>query len=194
MNGQNYTEKSLEALRTGQRIAKDHGNQTLEPEHIMLSLVNQEDGLIPEILKKCGFDIKDIRAECEGAVSRLPKVSGAKGDNLYMSGALDSALAVGRGQLGGPRGLGRAPWLPPRWRAARLFRCPPASAASHPLQASWLSQVQRTGLAGDCAHRWRKEVVTPAQTLSPSVSPSALLYGLILPVVSAAQGSPGHPA
>lgn len=108
--------------------------------------------------------------------------------------ALDSALAVGRGQLGGPRGLGRAPWLPPRWRAARLFHCPPASAASHPLQASWLSQVQRTGLAGDCAHRWRKEVITPAQTLSPSVSPSALLYGLILPVVSAAQGSPGHPA
>ncbi len=93
MNGQNYTEKSLEALRSGQRIAKDHGNQTLEPEHIMLSLVNQEDGLIPEILKKCGFDIKDIRVECEGAVSRLPKVSGAKGDNLYMSGALDSALA-----------------------------------------------------------------------------------------------------
>ncbi|MBQ9703661.1 MAG: AAA family ATPase, partial [Clostridia bacterium] len=93
MNGQNYTEKSLEALRNGQRIAKDHGNQTLEPEHIILSLVNQEDGLIHELLKKCGFDIKDIRVECEGAVSRLPKVSGAKGDNLYMSGALDSALA-----------------------------------------------------------------------------------------------------
>ena len=47
MNTQNYTEKSLEALRNSQRIAKEYGNQTLDMEHVLSALVNQEEGLIP---------------------------------------------------------------------------------------------------------------------------------------------------
>ena len=41
MNTQNFTEKSLEALRNGQRIAKEYGNQTLDLEHILFALVNR---------------------------------------------------------------------------------------------------------------------------------------------------------
>ena len=93
MNTQNFTEKSLEALRNGQRIAKEYGNQTLDLEHILFALVNQEDGLIPEIIKKCGIDLDRLKSESETAIFRLPKVSGAKSDNLYMSSALDTALA-----------------------------------------------------------------------------------------------------
>ena len=93
MNTQNFTEKSLEALRNAQRIAKEYGNQTLDLEHILFALVNQEEGLIPEIIKKCKIDLDRLKSETEIAVSRLPKVSGAKSDNLYMSSALDTALA-----------------------------------------------------------------------------------------------------
>ena len=93
MNTQNFTEKSLEALRNAQRIAKEYGNQTLDLEHILFALVNQEEGLIPEIIKKCKIDLDRLKSESETAISRLPKVSGAKSDNLYMSSALDTALA-----------------------------------------------------------------------------------------------------
>ena len=93
MNTQNFTEKSLEALRNAQRIAKEYGNQTLDMEHVLSALINQDEGLIPEIIKKCNIDLERLKGECESALSRLPKVSGAKGDNLYMSGSLDSALA-----------------------------------------------------------------------------------------------------
>jgi ATP-dependent Clp protease ATP-binding subunit ClpB len=93
MNTQNFTEKSLEALRNAQRIAKEYGNQTLDMEHVLSALINQDEGLIPEIIKKCSIDLERLKGECESALSRLPKVSGAKGDNLYMSGSLDSALA-----------------------------------------------------------------------------------------------------
>ena len=93
MNTQNFTEKSLEALRNAQRIAKEYGNQTLDMEHVLSALVNQDEGLIPEIIKKCNIDLERLKGECESALSRLPRVSGAKGDNLYMSGSLDSALA-----------------------------------------------------------------------------------------------------
>ena len=93
MNTQNYTEKSLEALRNSQRIAKEYGNQTLDMEHVLSALVNQEEGLIPEIIKKCGIDLDRLKGECDSAIAHLPRVSGAKSDNLYMSGSLDSALA-----------------------------------------------------------------------------------------------------
>ena len=93
MNTQNFTEKSLEALRNAQRMAKEYGNQTLDMEHVLSALVNQDEGLIPEIIKKCNIDLERLKGECENALSRLPRVSGAKGDNLYMSGSLDSALA-----------------------------------------------------------------------------------------------------
>lgn len=93
MNTQNYTEKSLEALRNSQRIAKEYGNQTLDTEHVLSALVNQEEGLIPEIIKKCGIDLDRLKGECDSAIARLPRVSGAKSDNLYMSVSLDSALA-----------------------------------------------------------------------------------------------------
>ena len=93
MNTQNFTEKSLEALRNAQRMAKEYGNQTLDMEHVLSALVNQEEGLIPEIIKKCGIDLDRLKSECDSAIAHLPRVSGAKSDNLYMSGSLDSALA-----------------------------------------------------------------------------------------------------
>jgi len=95
MNAQKFTEKSIDALNSAQRIAKEHGNQSLEAEHLLYALTEQTEGLIPEILKKCGADTSLFKSELEDIISRFPKVSGANAANLYMSAALDSALAKG---------------------------------------------------------------------------------------------------
>ena len=93
MNAQNFTEKSIEALNSAQRIAKEYGNQSLESEHLLYALTEQTEGLIPEMLKRCGVDLSNLKSDLEEAISRLPRVSGASATNLYMSGALDSALS-----------------------------------------------------------------------------------------------------
>ncbi len=92
MNMQNFTEKSLEALKSAQGYAREYGNQTLESEHLLLALLRQENGLIPEILKRAKVDTESLTRDAETAVSRLTKVLGAKGDNIYMSAGLDSVL------------------------------------------------------------------------------------------------------
>ena len=93
MNAQNFTEKSLEALKGAQNIAKEHGNQTLECEHLFYALLEQEEGLATEILRKAGADISALKGELDGLISRLPRVSGATGGTIYMSSTLDSVLA-----------------------------------------------------------------------------------------------------
>ncbi len=92
MNAQNYTEKSLEALRSAQRLAKEYGNQTLECEHLFYVLIEQEEGLVPEILKRSEVDISTLKGELDLYISRLPRVSGATGNNIYMSSTLDTVL------------------------------------------------------------------------------------------------------
>ncbi|MBR7101841.1 MAG: ATP-dependent chaperone ClpB [Clostridia bacterium] len=93
MNVQNFTEKSLEALQNAQRLAKEHGNQSLECEHLFYTLL-EDDGLLSEILTKAGADVSQLRSELISYVSRLPRVSGATGGNVYISSALDSVLSL----------------------------------------------------------------------------------------------------
>ncbi|MBQ8566545.1 MAG: ATP-dependent chaperone ClpB [Clostridia bacterium] len=100
MNAQNFTEKSIEALNSAQRIAKERGNQALESEHLLYALTEQTEGLIPEMLKRCGVDLSNLKSDLEDAISRLPRVSGASATNLYMSGALDSALGESEREAG----------------------------------------------------------------------------------------------
>ncbi len=54
MNIQKFTQKSLEAIQNAQSIALENQNSQIEQEHLMLSLLEQEDSLIKELLKKDG--------------------------------------------------------------------------------------------------------------------------------------------
>ena len=49
-----YTQKSLEALRSAQQLAVTHQNQQLEQAHLLLALLRQEGGLVPQLLKRLG--------------------------------------------------------------------------------------------------------------------------------------------
>ena len=95
MNPQKYTQKSLEALQEAQNVAVKNQNQSVGQEHLLYSLLTQENGLIPELFLKMGIEINMAQNACEGAINRLPKVSvgGRQAGTLYISNDLDKALA-----------------------------------------------------------------------------------------------------
>ena len=93
MDAQNFTQKSIEAFNQAQKLAKENGNQSLEQEHMLCALLGQEDGLIPEILKRLNKNTENMLSQANDLVVRLPKVSGATADKLYMSSSLDMALS-----------------------------------------------------------------------------------------------------
>ncbi|MBQ9736109.1 MAG: ATP-dependent chaperone ClpB [Clostridia bacterium] len=100
MNLQNMTQKSVDAVRSAQRIATDHGNQELREEHLLLSLLTQEGGLIPSLMEKIGADVVRMRADAEALIGKLPKIAGASADRIYLSGDLDRAVNRAESEAG----------------------------------------------------------------------------------------------
>ena len=70
------TLKAQEALRSAQDLAGEKNQQQLEPEHALLALLRQTDGIIPSLLRKIGASPEQLTAEAQKAVDRLPTVSG----------------------------------------------------------------------------------------------------------------------
>jgi ATP-dependent Clp protease ATP-binding subunit ClpB len=77
MRTDKLTLKAREALARAQDIADQKHQQELRPEHLLLALLEQEDGLIPPILQKIGVPIPPIRLEVERKLDGLPQVEGA---------------------------------------------------------------------------------------------------------------------
>ena len=88
MDLQKFTQKSIEALQDAKRLAEDNGNQELRQEHLLAALL--EDGLIPELMDKCGA--RSLRDAAANAVNALPKVGGDS-SGVFMSSELDRALS-----------------------------------------------------------------------------------------------------
>jgi len=88
-----FTEMAQSALSACQLLAGEFGHQQLEPEHLLLALVRQKDGVSPEILKKLGVDVQAVTDEVERALGRMPKISGpGSGGSVYMSPRMNSVL------------------------------------------------------------------------------------------------------
>jgi len=87
------TVKSQEALQEAQRIAEKKGNQQLEVEHLLYALLEDEEGIVYQILKRLGADINALRAEIDKEIEKFPKVSGATPlGQVYISPRLKKAL------------------------------------------------------------------------------------------------------
>ncbi len=89
MNTQNFTQKSIEAIQNAQNIAQENENQSLVPEHLLYSLLDQDGGLIPSLFGKMGVDCNALLAELDSYISTLPKVSGGE---MYMSSDTDRII------------------------------------------------------------------------------------------------------
>ena len=71
-----FTLKAQEALQQAQTVAQSKGHQALEPEHLVLALLDQAEGFIPQLLQKVGADLTQLRGLLEQRLERLPSVSG----------------------------------------------------------------------------------------------------------------------
>ncbi len=90
MNIQKFTQKSIEAVNTGEKLVYEYGNQEMEEEHLLLALMQQEDGLIPKLIEKMGMDPKAFTNEVIARVEARTKVSGA--GQIYVGKDLNNAL------------------------------------------------------------------------------------------------------
>jgi ATP-dependent Clp protease ATP-binding subunit ClpB len=91
---QNFTQKSMEAFRTAQAVATDHGHVQIEPVHILYALLVQEASLIAALLGRLGVDVASMVKACEGAFSRISSVSGPgrEADKIYISQSSDRLM------------------------------------------------------------------------------------------------------
>ncbi len=85
------TIKSQEALQTAQDLASQVEGPEIDVEHLLLALIDQEEGVVTPILQKIGADPQAIRSEVEGAVRKGPKVQG-NGQELRLSPALNAVF------------------------------------------------------------------------------------------------------
>src|ERR1035437_899992 len=94
MNPHKLTTKAQEALQSAQAMAQERGHQALEPEHLLLALLNQSDGVVLPTLEKMNVPVDRLRQSLEDGLSKRGQVSGGQpymGQDLVH--VLDSAEA-----------------------------------------------------------------------------------------------------
>ena len=93
MNIQKFTQKSLEAIQNAQSLATENQNPQIEQEHLLLALLEQENSLIKELIKKIGNE-EIIEVEVRKKVLSKPKVTGGarQANNIYISQDVDDVL------------------------------------------------------------------------------------------------------
>ena len=92
MNLNQFTQKSVEAIQAAQQLAEERQNQQIRQEHLLLCLLEQKEGLIPQLMQKIGIDPAALRQKLTAAVERLPQVSGSGAGQMYLSRELEQAL------------------------------------------------------------------------------------------------------
>ena len=90
MRQERFTEKALEALQEAAELARETGNQAVEPQHLLLALVHQDEGVARTLLERAGASVQALQPALVSAIERFPKVSG--GAQPYLSEALSKHL------------------------------------------------------------------------------------------------------
>ena len=94
MNAQKLTEKSLEAIQSANDMAISHQNQMIQQVHLLCALLEQENGLIPQLFEKVGVSKETAVRDLEQQINQLPSVtgSGRKADSVYIAQDVDVVL------------------------------------------------------------------------------------------------------
>jgi ATP-dependent Clp protease ATP-binding subunit ClpB len=72
-----FTEKSQEALVAAQAVAERNGNAQVEPEHLLLALLEQGEGVVPQTLSKMNLAVGSLIQQVTAEINKLPRVSGS---------------------------------------------------------------------------------------------------------------------
>lgn len=96
MNMQKLTKKTIEAIQAAQDTAIEYQNTNVDQPHLLYALMTQENGLIPQLMKKLGKDATVIAGSLERVMANIPKVTGSGRDmnTVYISQSLDRLLNV----------------------------------------------------------------------------------------------------
>ncbi len=90
MNMEKFTERARGFVQAAQTIALREGHQRLTPEHLLKALLDDDQGLVANLIAKSGGDVTAVRASNEAAVAKLPKVSGG---DIYIDSTTGRVLA-----------------------------------------------------------------------------------------------------
>lgn len=96
MDPNTFTRKTQDAVSEAQNLAIRHGHQQIDCEHLMHALVAQEQGLVPQILRKLGVAPDTYLGAVDAEIAKLPKVSGpgARPDQILVTQRLQSVLVA----------------------------------------------------------------------------------------------------
>ena len=93
MNFNNYTQKSIEAVQSAQQLAVQNSHQQMEQVHLLLTLLRQEGGLIPQLLKKMDVTVESLEAAAEAELRKIPGVRTSQAmDSFYVSADVQAAF------------------------------------------------------------------------------------------------------
>ena len=94
MNAERLTQKSTEAIRSAQQIAQEYGNPQIEQVHLLWALLQDSEGLIPQLLSGMGVTVPSLEAAVKNLLERQPRVSssGHEAGKIYISAETEKAL------------------------------------------------------------------------------------------------------
>ncbi len=99
MQPDRFTVKSQEAIAGGQRLAAASKNTEVAPAHLLVALLEQDEGLVPAVLGKLGADLAAIRARARERMGELPRLSGDAAAEPKPSSALIEVLRRAEGEM-----------------------------------------------------------------------------------------------
>ena len=99
MNFNNYTQKSLEAVQSAQNLARSNNHQQMEQVHLLLALLQQDGGLIPQLLRKMGVTVESLNAAAMQELKKIPGVTGSReADKFYITADVDATFTAAENQ------------------------------------------------------------------------------------------------
>jgi ATP-dependent Clp protease ATP-binding subunit ClpB len=96
MNLNRFTQKSIDAISEAQSLAQNAEHPQVTPEHLLRALLQQEIGLVPQVIKKMGADLNALTIEIDNALDALPKQSGGQ---VYPSNEFSQILLKAEKEL-----------------------------------------------------------------------------------------------
>ncbi len=92
MNLDKFTIKSQEALQQAQRLAGEKNQQQIEPEHLLMAMLENQESIPVLIIKKAGTNLESIKQALTAAIEKFPRLSGGGFGQVYLSTALNQVL------------------------------------------------------------------------------------------------------
>ena len=99
MNTEKLTQKSLDALQKANGLAVRFGNPAVDTDHLLVALVEQEDGVVPRLLHKLGRQPAHLGSLANSALSKKPRQSGSGSSPVYVTRELTKLLEAPEGRM-----------------------------------------------------------------------------------------------